>query len=107
MQVIKFDKARREIILKDTKNNKRIKAVELDYFTQQNTFDKHLSTFFNHKGLTYILENPSKEQDEDEVMTIKSKVEIDEELNNRYFAGLDEASKQAILELQEEYIFTK
>ena len=36
-------------------------------------------------------------------MNIKSKVNIDEELNNRYFQGLDEASKQAILEIQEEY----
>ena len=106
MKIIKFDKARKEIILRDNKN-KRIKAVELDYFVQQNTFDKHQSIFFNHKGLTYIIENPSKETEEDEIMTIKSKITIDEELNNRYFLGLDEKSKEAILEIQEEYIFTK
>lgn len=102
MKVIKFDKARKQIILKGKKNRK-IKAVELDYFIQKNTFDKHQSIFFNHKGLTYIIENPTELKEEDEFMTLKSKVEIDEELNNRYFQGLDEASKQQILEIQEEY----
>ena len=102
MKVIKFDKARKQIILKG-KKNKKIKAVELDYFIQKNTFDKHQSIFFNHKGLTYVIENPSELKEEEEFMTLKSKVTIDEELNNRYFQGLDEASKQQILEIQDEY----
>ena len=102
MKVIKFDKARKQIILRG-KKDKIVKAVELDYFIQKNTFDKHQSIFFNHKGLTYVIENPSELKEEEEFMNIKSKVNIDEELNNRYFQGLDEASKQAILEIQEEY----
>ena len=102
MKIIKFDKARKQIILKG-KKNKVVKAVELDYFVQKNTFDKHQSVFFNHKGLTYVIENPSELKEEDEFMILKSKVTIDEELNDRYFQGLDEASKQAILEIQEEY----
>ena len=36
-------------------------------------------------------------------MTLKSAVTIDEELNNRYFAGLDEKSKIEIQEIIEEY----
>ena len=105
MQSIKIDKARKQIRLRDKngKLSKPINAVELDYFVQQNTFDKHQSQYLNYKGLTYIISNPKNEQDEDIDVEIKSKMETDEELNNRYFMGLDEESKLEILKIQEEY----
>lgn len=61
MEKIKFDRVRKQIKI----DGKIFKAQELDYFIQQNTFDKHKSMFFNKSGFTYILENEAGEQDEE------------------------------------------
>ena len=104
MQKIKLDKARKELILKDQTSWGKTKKVKAKLIGDlSNKFDRDLCTFVNIKGLTYVIENAPSEQEEEYEMTLKSAVTIDEELNNRYFAGLDEASKQAILEIQEEY----
>ena len=106
MERFKFDNARKQITLKDRVSFGKVKVVkakDLEYFTQSNNFDKHLSEYYNKGGLTYVFSNPVKEQEEDYEMTIKSKIATDEELKNRYFAGMDEARKIEIQEIKEEY----
>ena len=79
-------------------------AKQLNYFVQKNTFDKDLSTYWNHKGLTYVLQNPQDDNlDDDYHMELESSVEIDNDLKNRYFAGLSEEDKAKIQEIKEEY----
>ena len=108
-EVIKIDKARKQIVFKQRNSFGKVKIVKAKLLSSINyaKFDKHLTGYINYKGHTYVFENVPEEKEIDEVMTIKSKVDVDEELNNRYFAGLDEASKIAIQEIMNEYEFVK
>ena len=104
MERIKIDKTRKQITLKDKLSFGKPKVLKAKILADINydKFDKDLTTYYNRGGLTYIFENAPQEIEEDEAIDFKSKITIDEELNNRYFAGLSEDQKQAIYELQEE-----
>ena len=109
-EVIKFDKARKQIVFKErpghwSTNDKylTVKAKELDYFISSKNFDKDLSGYIKIGGLVYVYENPPQEKERDEEMIIKSKITVDEDLKARYFAGLDEKRQIEIQEVKEEY----
>ena len=95
---------KKKVVVKRVKG-KRVEqtAKQLDYFVQKNTFDKDLSAFYNYKGLTYVLNNPAEEVEDEIDVEIKSKQVIDNDLKARYFAGLSQAEIAAIEEVKEEY----
>ena len=95
---------KKKIVIKKFKN-KRVEqdAKTLEYFTQTNQFDKDLSAYYNYNGLTYVLQNPSKDEDDEIHVDITSKMDVDLELKKRYFAGLNAESIAKIEEIKEEY----
>ena len=94
----KYDKARKEIKL----NGKRYKGQTLDYFVQQNTFDKHESKYLNYKGLTFVLSNPVST--EDEVIDVDiTLVNQDAPELTRVLAGMSEQDKTLRNEILEDY----
>ena len=98
MQKIKFDRARKELKI----DGDKIKSQTLEYFIQKNTFDKHHSTFLNHKGLTYILDNPISEEDEEIFNPITLQYQ-DTDLQERLFAMKPQSEIDAINEIKKEY----
>ena len=105
MERFKFDNARKQITLKDRVSFGKVKVVkakDLEYFTQSNQFDKHLSEYYNRGGLTYVFSSPKKEEEVIDV-EITSKMQVDEDLKARYYAGLSEEEKIAIQEVKDEY----
>ena len=86
-----------------TFKSKQIKPTTITATTEIKNFDKHTSIYFKRNGLTYVIENQKPESDVNDEMLIKSKVTIDDELNNRFFMGLDEKSKIEIQQIIDEY----
>ena len=107
MQRIKIDRVRKQITLKDEVNffTGKPKVVKGKVLSNINyhKFDKDVSDYTNIKGLTYVLHTNAPKEDEDEQLTLKSKVTIDEDLKARYFAGLSEDYKIEIQETKEEF----
>lgn len=98
---IKFDNTRKELKVKDGRK-KPVKAQYLDYFVQQNTFDKHESRYFNHKGLTYILTNPSDDENEEIFFPVEFKYQ-DTDLQKRLFAMKSPQEIEEIAKIKEDY----
>lgn len=97
---------KKQIVIKKFKNKKVEQAAKPigAFVGNSNKFDKHLSTYHNYKGLTYVLQNPQEDDlDDDYEMTLESNVTVDEDLKARYFAGLSEAELAEIEEIKEEY----
>ena len=104
MQRIRFDKARKEIVLKDVivkGKAKRIKGKFLGDISAN--FERDESKYYNHSGLTYQFSNPKGDGDDDVDVRIKSKVTIDEELAARFLKGTSQETLNNIAEIKEEY----
>lgn len=96
----KFDKTRQTIKTKLMK--KAIPAQTLEYFVQQNTFDRHQSRFLNYKGFTFVLENPKGDDDDEIHFDIELKYQ-DTDLQKRLFAMKSEKEIEEINKIKEDY----
>ena len=104
-EVIKIDRARKQIVFKQRVSFGKTKIVKakLLYEVNYSKFDKDLTGFINYKGHTYVYENVPQEQEIDEIMDIKSKVVVDEDLARRYWAGASDQQRREINEVLNEY----
>lgn len=98
MEKLKFDSARNIVKY----NGKKYKAQQLDYFVQQNTFDKHKSIYFNKGGLTYVLFNEPSEEEEEIFFPINLQYQDTDE-QKRLFAMKNEQDIEEINEIKKEY----
>ena len=98
MQTIKIDRVRKQIKLDDKKLKGKVLG-DINY----PKFDKHISEFINIKGLTYVINNNIEANEEDEQVFIKSKVETDNELAQRYMKGQSASYKAEIEEIKKEF----
>lgn len=96
----KFDKARKQIKVEGI--DKPIKAQTLEYFVQQNTFDKDKSIFLNYKGLTFVIENPPGDEDEEIFFPINLQYQDTPE-QDRLLKMKSNADIDAIYAIKEEY----
>ena len=95
---------KKKVVIKTIKG-KRVEqdAKTIAYFTQAGTFDKDLSTYYNHKGLTYIINNPSDDTDDEEIhFDIELKYQDTPE-QARLFASKSQAELDEIAEIKAEY----
>ena len=104
-EVIKIDKTRKQITLKERESFGKTKVVKAKQLSEINyiKFDKHKAEYYNRGGLTYVFANNVPVESDEIDVQITSKMSVDAELKARYFAGLSEEDKIEIQKVKEEY----
>lgn len=105
MELIRIDRTRKQIKLKERESFGKPKVVRGKVLSDINytKFDKHKAEYYNRGGFTYVFENNIPVEDDTIDVEIKSKMNVDEDLKARYFAGQSEEYKIEVQQIKEEY----